>query len=65
MDYDPRFSEQGRRIAWGQVVGALRSRAHAIKSMKANSGFDKETRSSAPVVITRRAAHRYHRPFTG
>ncbi len=27
MDFDPHFSEQGRRLAWGQVVGVLRSRA--------------------------------------
>src|SRR5687767_15779421 len=51
MDFDPQFTEQGRRIAWGQVVGALRSRAHAIKSMKANPGFDARPIVS-PVVIT-------------
>jgi Sulfotransferase family len=51
MDYDPHFSEQGRRLAWGQVVGVLRSRAHAIKSMKENPGFDAKPITS-PVVIT-------------
>ena len=34
MDYDPHFTEQGKRGAWGQVVGVLRSRAQAIKAMK-------------------------------
>ena len=51
MDYDPQFSEFGRRATWGQVVGALRSRAHAVKSMKANPGFDSHPIVS-PVVIT-------------
>jgi hypothetical protein len=51
MDYDPHFSEQGRRLAWGQVVGVLRSRAQAIKSMKENPGFDAQPITS-PVVIT-------------
>ncbi|MBW8785227.1 MAG: sulfotransferase [Novosphingobium sp.] len=51
MDYDPRFSEFGRRIAWGQVVGVLRGRAEAIKSMKAHPGFDARP-IVGPVVIT-------------
>lgn len=51
MDYDPHFSVQGRRAAWGQVVGALRSRAHAIKSMDAHRGFEHRPIVS-PVVIT-------------
>ncbi|MFC3213826.1 sulfotransferase family protein [Novosphingobium panipatense] len=51
MDYDPRFSDQGRRIAWGMVVGVLRGRAQAIASMKANPGFDAKPVLS-PVVIT-------------
>ena len=51
MDYDPHFTEQGKRAAWGQVVGVLRSRAHAIKSMKDNPGFDAYAITS-PVVIT-------------
>jgi len=51
MDYDPHFSEQGKRGAWGQVVGVLRSRASAIKSMKENPGFDANP-IVAPVVIT-------------
>jgi hypothetical protein len=51
MDFDPHFSEQGRRAAWGQVVGVLRGRAQAIKSMKQNPGFDTHSIIS-PVVIT-------------
>lgn len=51
MDYDPRFSEQGRRGAWGQVIGTLRSRAFAIRSMNENPGFDAQP-IVAPVVIT-------------
>jgi hypothetical protein len=51
MDYDPRFSEQGRRAAWGRVVGVLRGRAQAIRSMRENPGFDTGAMAS-PVVIT-------------
>jgi hypothetical protein len=55
MDYDPNFHEQGRRLAWGQVVGCLRSRASAIQSMQNNPGFDGPEGSGPilnPVVIT-------------
>lgn len=51
MDYDPHFSEQGRRLAWGQMVAVLRSRASAIRSMQANPGFDARPVLD-PVVIT-------------
>ena len=51
MDYDPHFSEMGRRVAWGMVIGVLRGRAQAIASMKANPGFDAKP-ILAPVVIT-------------
>src|ERR1700757_4595594 len=51
MDYDPHFSERGRRYAWGTVVGVLKGRAQAIKSMAENPGFDQRAISS-PVVIT-------------
>ena len=51
MDYDPRFTETGRRAGWGQVVHVLKGRAHAIKAMKANPGFDAKPIVS-PVVIT-------------
>ena len=51
MDYDPRFTERGRRYAWSTVVGVLKGRAHALKSMTDNPGFDRAAISS-PVVIT-------------
>ncbi len=51
MDYDPHFHERGRRLAWGQVIGVLRSRAQAIRSMRENPGFDAHPITS-PVVIT-------------
>ena len=51
MDYDPHFSARGRRAAWGQVVGVLKGRAHAIRSMKEHPGFDNR-RIVSPVVIT-------------
>ena len=50
MDHDPHFHEQGKRLAWGQVIGVLRSRASAIAAMQANPGFD-ENPILAPVVI--------------
>jgi Sulfotransferase family len=51
MDYDPHFSESGRRSAWRQVVDVLAGRVHAIQSMKDNAGFDAHPIAS-PVVIT-------------
>lgn len=50
MDFDPHFSEAGRQLAWAKVVALLRSRAHAIQSMKENPGFDAVPVIS-PVVI--------------
>lgn len=51
MDYDPRFTELGRRAAWGDVVAVLRGRALAVKSMRENPGFDVRPILD-PVVIT-------------
>jgi len=51
MDYDPQFSERGRQVAWGMVLGVLRGRAQAFKSMRENPGFDARA-ITAPVVIT-------------
>ncbi|MFT4025438.1 MAG: sulfotransferase [Novosphingobium sp.] len=51
MDYDPRFTELGRKVAWGEVVSVLRGRAQAYKSMRENPGFDAHPVVS-PVVIT-------------
>jgi hypothetical protein len=50
MDYDPRFTEQGRAIAWGQLVDALASRAIAFRSMADNPGFER-VRIERPIVI--------------
>jgi len=51
MDFDPRFSERGRRIAWGEVISALSARARALRSMAQNPGFDRHP-IARPVVIT-------------
>ncbi len=51
MDYDPRFTERGRRIAWGGIVSALAARANAVRSMQENPGFDAAPLLS-PIVIT-------------
>lgn len=51
LDYDPHFSERGRRIIWGECFSALSARAHAIRSMKQHPGFD-ELSIDKPVVIT-------------
>ncbi len=51
MDYDPVFTDFGRRVAWGMVVRTLAARAGAIKSMAQNPGFDREP-IRKPVVIT-------------
>lgn len=51
MDYDPHFSERGRRIAWGLVVSTLLARVRAIASMKQTPGFDRNI-IKQPIVIT-------------
>ena len=51
MDFDPHFTDTGRRAAWGLVIGVLRSRAAAIHSMKQHPGFDSRAVLS-PVIIT-------------
>ncbi|MCJ2189016.1 sulfotransferase family protein [Novosphingobium beihaiensis] len=51
MDYDPHFTEQGRRYAWGQVVNTLKSRVYAIRSTALNPNFG-ATEIASPVVIT-------------
>jgi len=50
MDYDPHFHDQGRRITWGMIVGVLKGRAQAIKSMNENPGFA-DSPIVSPVVI--------------
>jgi hypothetical protein len=51
MDYDPRFTQRGRRVAWGEVINALSGRARAFKSMADNPGFDAHA-ITRPIVIT-------------
>jgi len=51
MDYDPRFSPAGRRLAWRGVIDALSSRARAIAAMQAHPGYQ-STPLAAPIVIT-------------
>src|SRR5579862_3854696 len=51
MDFDPLFSERGRRIAWGEVIAALAARARAVRAMAENDGFDRHV-LVRPVVIT-------------
>ncbi len=48
---DPQFTEAGRAYAWRQVVGVLRGRAEAVRSMKAQPGFDASP-IIGPVIIT-------------
>jgi len=50
MDYDPQFSERGRRIAWGNLVSTLVARAHAAREMK-RLDLDRVP-VSGPVIIT-------------
>lgn len=50
FDYDPHFTEVGRRAAWGQVVDALASRAVAFQSMRDNPGYA-QNRIKRPMVI--------------
>ncbi|MCB2073550.1 MAG: sulfotransferase [Novosphingobium sp.] len=51
MDYDPRFSERGRNIAWGWLVDSLSARGHAARAFREHP----QTASApvkGPVVIT-------------
>jgi Sulfotransferase family len=51
MDYDPVFTERGRRIAWGELISALSGRVRAVHSMTMLPGFDRHP-INEPVVIT-------------
>jgi hypothetical protein len=51
MDYDPHFSERGRRIAWGELYNGLFGRAHAYKSSRENPGAAANT-ITKPLIIT-------------
>lgn len=51
MDFDPQFSERGRRIAWGLLYGALFARAHSFRAAKEVPGYERNA-ITRPVVIT-------------
>ena len=51
MDYDPRFHQAGRDLAWRGVIDTLSSRARAVASMQANPGY-RGTPLVSPIVIT-------------
>ncbi|TAL02250.1 MAG: sulfotransferase [Rhodospirillaceae bacterium] len=51
MDYDPIYTERGRRLAWGTVISALSSRVHAVRAMAQVPDLDRQM-ISKPVVIT-------------
>lgn len=51
MDYDPVFTERGRRIAWGEAYSGLFGRAHAYRAMKQTPGFDRDP-IKRPLIIT-------------
>lgn len=51
MDYDPRFSPDGRALAWRGLIDALSSRARAFAAMAAHPGYQ-GTPLPAPMVIT-------------
>lgn len=51
MDYDPHFSERGRRIAWGEVYSGLFGRAHAYTWMRNHPALG-DAKITRPLVIT-------------
>ena len=51
MDYDPHFSERGRRLAWGALIAALRARGLAHKAMAEHPDYAAQP-IGAPIVIT-------------
>ncbi len=51
MDYDPRWSEDGRKRGWMGLASVLAARGHAIRSMAQTPGWDAAP-ITAPIVIT-------------
>lgn len=51
MDYDPHFSERGRRIAWGELYNGLFGRAHAFRAMQQHPQCT-AAHVARPLVIT-------------
>ena len=50
-DYDPRWHEAGRPLAWAGIVSVLSARGHAVRAMAQNPGFDAAP-IKAPIIIT-------------
>ena len=51
LDYDPRLTEQGRRIAWNELYKALFARAHAMRAIKDRPGVE-NIQTRQPLIIT-------------
>src|SRR3954466_327939 len=51
MDADPKFTPNGRQIAWDAVLLTLMARAYAEKGWKDNPGW-RNTPIKQPIVIT-------------
>jgi hypothetical protein len=50
-DYEPRWSEPGRKRGWMGLVSVLAARGHAVRSMAQTPGWDAHA-INAPIVIT-------------
>ncbi len=51
MDYDPRWSEDGRRRGWLGLASVLAARGHAMRAMAQTPGWDARP-ITAPIIIT-------------
>ena len=51
MDYDPRWSEDGRRRGWLGLASVLAARGHAVRAMAQTPGWDARP-ITAPIFIT-------------
>jgi hypothetical protein len=51
MDYDPTYTERGKRLAWGTVISILSSRVRAVHNMKQVPNLDRLV-IKQPIVIT-------------
>ncbi len=51
MDYDPRWSEDGRRRGWMGLANVLAARGHAVRAMVQTPGWDAHA-ITAPIIIT-------------
>ncbi|MEJ6011679.1 sulfotransferase [Novosphingobium aquae] len=51
MDYDPRWSEDGRRRGWMGLASVLAARGHAVRAMAQTPGWNAHA-ITAPIIIT-------------